>query len=218
MPLLGMSVMPMVENMSINESASTHSMPGLPIRTITAYTGSATGNDAVYTEAVRRLAVVLAQRGIGVVYGGGKVGLMGILADSALHVGGTVHGVMPQSLVEGEIAHAGLTTLDVVGDMHQRKNRMAELGDAFVALPGGAGTLEELFETWTWQHLGLHSKPVALYNVNGFWDPLLDLLDHMVEEGFLRENLRHSLIVESEPELLLEALSTWQPLEPKWAS
>ncbi|WP_238654182.1 LOG family protein [Rothia uropygialis] len=204
--------------MSIDESASTHPMPALPIRTITAYTGSATGNDAVYTEAVRRLAVAFAQRGIGVVYGGGKVGLMGILADSALHSGGTVHGVMPQSLVEGEIAHPGLTTLDVVGDMHQRKNRMAELGDAFVALPGGAGTLEELFETWTWQHLGLHSKPVALYNVNGFWNPLIELLDHMVEEGFLRENLRHSLIVESEPELLLEALSTWQPLKPKWAS
>ena len=206
--------------MTVDDPAPLPSLPPMPprqVRTITAYTGSAVGSDAVYSEAVRRVAVAIAQRGIDIVYGGGKVGLMGVLADSALHAGGTVRGVIPQSLVEGEIGHPGLSSLDVVDDMHQRKNAMAEDGDAFVALPGGAGTLEELFETWTWQQLGLHSKPVALYNVNGFWNPLLDLLDHMVEEGFLSEKLRHSLVIESEPEPLLEALTRWQPPEPKWA-
>lgn len=207
----------MVEGMTPEDPFPHVPAPSRPVRAVTAYTGSALGNDAVYTEAVRRLAVKFAQQGIEVVYGGGKVGLMGVLADSALLAGGSVHGIMPQSLVGSEIAHPDLTTLDVVGDMHQRKNRMAELGDAFVALPGGAGTLEELFETWTWQHLGLHSKPVALYNVNNFWGPLLGLVDHMVDEGFLRESLRHSLIVESEPEPLLESLSAWQPLKPKWS-
>ncbi|WP_269928198.1 TIGR00730 family Rossman fold protein [Kocuria massiliensis] len=187
-----------------------------PLRRVTAYTGSAAGVDPVYSEAVRRLGVALAGRGVGVVYGGGKVGLMGILADSVMAVGGKVSGVMPRALADAEIAHEGLTDLEIVQDMHQRKNRMAELGDAFIALPGGAGTLEELFETWTWQHLGLHAKPVALYNVKGFWNPLLDLLDHMVEEGFLRQELRDSLIVESEPAPLLEALAQWHPATPKW--
>lgn len=190
--------------------------PSRSLRSVTAYTGSATGFDPVYSEAVRRLGVAFAQRGIGLVYGGGKVGLMGVLADAVMTGGGTVTGVMPRALVDAEIAHDGLSDLEIVQDMHQRKHRMAEVGDAFVALPGGAGTLEELFESWTWQHLGLHTKPVALYNVNGFWNPLLDLLDHMVEEGFLRPELRESLVVESEPAPLLEALIGWNPTTPKW--
>lgn len=201
--------------------SSDHTFPSVPaasnpLRRVTAYTGSAAGVDPVYSEAVRRLGVTLAGRGVGVVYGGGKVGLMGILADSVMGVGGHVTGAMPQALADAEIAHDGLTDLEIVQDMHQRKNRMADLGDAFIALPGGAGTMEELFETWTWQHLGLHSKPVALYNVKGFWNPLVDLLDHMVDEGFLRQELRDSLIVESEPGPLLEALAAWRPAAPKW--
>ncbi|RUQ22675.1 TIGR00730 family Rossman fold protein [Kocuria sp. HSID16901] len=190
--------------------------PSRSLRYVTAYTGSATGFDPVYSEAVRRLGVAFAQRGIGLVYGGGKVGLMGVLADAVMTGGGTVTGVMPRALADAEIAHDGLSDLEIVQDMHQRKHRMAEVGDAFIALPGGAGTLEELFESWTWQHLGLHTKPVALYNVNGFWNPLLDLLDHMVEEGFLRPELCESLVVESEPAPLLEALIGWNPTTPKW--
>lgn len=188
------------------------------LKQVTVFTGSAAGDAPVFAEATAEVARALAQAGIGVVYGGGHVGLMGVLADATLAAGGRVHGVMPQALVDGEIAHSGLTALDVVPDMHARKNRMAELGDAFVSLPGGVGTLEELFEVWTWQHLGVHDKPVALYDVEGYWQPLLQALDSMTERGFLSQRYRSSLIVVDTPEALLAELSAWTPQAPKWAT
>lgn len=185
-------------------------------RWITVFTGSASGADAVYADAVAELAKTFAAESVGIVYGGGKVGLMGHVADTLLAAEGEAIGVMPQALVDGEIAHTGLTRLEVVADMHQRKLRMAELGEAFVALPGGAGTLEEFFEAWTWQQLGLHAKPVALYDIGGFWQPLLTMVEQMVHQGFLSAQYRESLIVARTPRDLLEAWSAWQPPTPKW--
>ncbi|HEX5334068.1 MAG TPA: TIGR00730 family Rossman fold protein [Cellulomonas sp.] len=188
-----------------------------PLGRVTVFTGSAKGDSAVFAAKVAKLAGAFAAAGIGLVYGGGKVGLMGVLADSAIAAGGEVLGVMPQALVDGEIAHDGLTRLDVVPDMHVRKLRMAELGDAFVALPGGAGTLEELFEAWTWQQLGIHTKPVALYDIDGYWQPLLRALDTMTERGFLSEHFRSTLIVRDDPDDLLTALTEWTPPAAKWS-
>lgn len=183
---------------------------------VTVFTGSAVGASPSYTSAAENFAQTVVQAGSGIVYGGGKVGLMGVVADSALAAGGEVIGVIPESLVAGEIGHTGLSKLEVVPDMHTRKTRMAELADGFVALPGGAGTLEELFEIWTWQQLGIHTKPVGLYNVDGFWGPLLDMLDHMTAQGFISTRFRERLIVEDEPTALLEAMRAWRPQAPKW--
>jgi uncharacterized protein (TIGR00730 family) len=149
----------------------------------------------------------MAARRIGLVYGGAAVGLMGVLADSVLGAGGRVIGVIPRHLVAREIAHAGLSDLRVVNSMHERKALMAELGDAFVALPGGAGTLDELFEAWTWALLGLHAKPVALLNVGGYFDLLISHLARMVDEGFLRGELARTLLIENEPVALLNTLA-----------
>lgn len=176
------------------------------MRRLTVFTGSSHGNASVFTHETRTLGRSLAEQGIGVVYGGGNVGLMGVLADAVLEAGGMVHGVMPQALVEREVAHPGLTQLEVVTDMHQRKRRMAELSDGFIALPGGAGTLEELFEVWTWQHLRIHDKPVGVLDVGGFWQPLQAMVDHLVESGFLTEARRDALIVESEVDDLITRL------------
>ncbi len=177
---------------------------------LTVFTGSATGADLDYQQEVRRLGRVLAEEGIGVVYGGGRVGLMGHIADAALEAGGEVRGVIPQVLVEREVAHPGLTHLDVVADMHERKKAMADHGDAFIALPGGMGTLEEFFEAWTWQYLNIHTKPVGLYNVKGFWDPLLAMVDHMVAEGFMAEWRRDALVISDEPQELIARLRAWE--------
>lgn len=185
--------------------------------TVAVFTGSASGSDPGFSRAAGAFVRTAAAGGVSIVYGGGKVGLMGVVADAALAAGGAVHGVIPQALVDGEIAHAELTQLEVVPDMHTRKNRMAELADGFVALPGGAGTLEELFEVWTWQQLGLHAKPVALYDVDGFWQPLLAVLDRMVATDFLSPRFRDSLIVGDDPADLLEQMARWQPQAPKWA-
>ena len=187
-----------------------------PIRTVAVFTGSSRGHDPAYAGAAAELGTRLAGEGIGLVYGGGDVGLMGVVADAAMRAGGEVVGVIPQSLVEGEIAHHGITRLEVVDTMHVRKQRMAELADAFTALPGGVGTLEEFFEVWTWQQLGLHTKPVALYNTRGFWDGLLAAVDTMVDAGFLSSDRRDSLIVADEPDALLDALRSWSPPTPKW--
>lgn len=176
---------------------------------LTVFTGSATGADLGYQREVRRLGTQLAHEGIGVVFGGGRVGLMGHIADAALEAGGEAHGVIPDVLVEREAAHPGLTRLDVVADMHERKRRMAEHGDAFIALPGGMGTLEEFFEAWTWQYLNIHHKPVGLYNIGGFWDPLLAMVDHMVAEGFMAEWRRDALVISDEPQELIAALRAW---------
>jgi uncharacterized protein (TIGR00730 family) len=184
---------------------------------VAVFTGSALGNSSKFAQAADVFARAVATAGISIVYGGGEVGLMGVVADSALAAGGKVHGVIPQNLVDGEIGHAGLTQLDVVADMHTRKSRMAELADGFVALPGGAGTLEELFEVWTWQQLGLHTKPIALYDVGGFWQPFLAMVDEMVASGFISSRFRESLIVSEEPVALLAEMAHWRPQAPKWA-
>jgi uncharacterized protein (TIGR00730 family) len=157
-------------------------------------------------------------RGLGLVYGGGHVGLMGVLADSVLRLGGEVIGVIPRSLVERELAHAGLTELRVVGTMHQRKAAMADLADSFAALPGGFGTADELFEILTWTQLGLHGKPVGLLNTAGFFDPLLAWLDHTVGEGFVKAQHRQLLLAAAGPEELLDRLQAAPAAatEPKW--
>jgi uncharacterized protein (TIGR00730 family) len=184
--------------------------------TLTIFAGSASGADPAYVRGAADLGADLARRGIGIVYGGGRVGLMGVLADAALAAGGTVTGVIPAALVEAELAHDGLTRLDVVPDMAARKARMAELADAFVALPGGVGTLEEFFEAWSWQQLSLHAKPVALFNVAGFWDPLLAAIASAAQAGFLAVAFLDHLIVADTPGDLVQSCATWQPPDRKW--
>ena len=178
---------------------------------ICVYAGSNPGADPAYAEATAELARLLADREIGVVYGGARVGLMGILADTALTAGGEVIGVMPQALIDREIGHTGLTELHLVASMHERKALMAELSDGFVALPGGAGTLEELIEVYTWSQLGIHDKPMGVLNVNGYYDGLAALLDHAVQEGFLRREHRAAMHAEPTPEALLERFAGWRP-------
>jgi hypothetical protein len=163
---------------------------------------------------------VLARRGLGLVYGGGRVGLMGAVADGALAEGGEAIGVIPQELVERELAHTGLTDLHVVASLHERKARMADLADAFVALPGGFGTLDELMEQLTWSQLGLHAKPVGLLDVEGYWRPLIELARHSTEEGFVRESDLAAIVVGEDPELVLDQLErlTKAPARrAKWA-
>ncbi|AHH97666.1 TIGR00730 family Rossman fold protein [Kutzneria albida] len=183
---------------------------------VAVFVGSSTGNSPTYAQAAEDLGTLLATEGLGLVYGGARVGLMGVVADAALAAGGEVHGVIPQSLVDLEVGHSGLTRLEVVGSMHERKAAMAEAADAFVALPGGAGTLEELFEVWTWQQLGLHGKPVALLDVAGFWQPLVKAVDHMVDTGFIRAGFREALLVVDEVTELLPALRDWHAPDRKW--
>jgi uncharacterized protein (TIGR00730 family) len=182
------------------------------------FCGASPGARAEYAQATTELAGLLAANGIGVVYGGGGVGLMGVLADAALAKGGEIIGVIPRALVDREIAHRDVTEMRVVGSMHERKALMAELADAFVALPGGIGTLEELFEVYTWAQLGLHRKPCALLNVEGYYDGVADFLSHAVRERFLRQETREMLLVESEPSELIERLQSFQPdsVLPKW--
>src|SRR4051794_11755766 len=182
-----------------------------PVERVCVYAGSNPGRDPAYAEAAGRLGRLLAERGIGLVYGGGKVGLMGAVADAALAAGGEVVGVMPQELIDREIGHPGLTGMHIVSSMHERKAMMAELSNGFIALPGGAGTLEELIEMFTWLQLGLHRKPIGVLNVGGYYDGLAALFDHAVDEGFVREAHRASLHVERSPEALLERFAAWEP-------
>jgi uncharacterized protein (TIGR00730 family) len=175
-------------------------------RRVCVYAGSSPGARPQYADAARALARVLCARQRGIVFGGGRVGLMGALADEALARGGEVIGVIPRYLVEREVAHRSLTELHVVTTMHERKAMMAELADAFVALPGGIGTLEELVEMLTWAQLGLHAKPIGIVNVDGYYDNLLAFLDHAVGEGFLTPANRELLTVRSDPEALLDEL------------
>jgi uncharacterized protein (TIGR00730 family) len=177
------------------------------LQRVCVFCGSKHGRQTGYTMAARKTGRVLAERGIGVVYGGGDVGLMGEVADAALEAGGEVTGVIPSFMVGQEVAHAGLTRLDVVDSMHERKARMAELADAFVALPGGWGTLEELFEVVTWAQLGLHAKPVGLLDVGGFFDDLLQFLDRAVAEGFVTEAHRGLLVADDDIERLLDTMA-----------
>ncbi len=158
----------------------------MTIRRLCVFCGSSAGREPGHRRLAEALARALAERGIGIVYGGARVGLMGALADAALAAGGEVIGVIPRALIEREIGHTGLTELRIVESMHERKALMAELADGFVALPGGVGTLEELFEVWTWAQLGLHAKPCALLDTDGFYAPLVAFLDHQVDAGFVR--------------------------------
>jgi uncharacterized protein (TIGR00730 family) len=175
------------------------------VRAVCVYCGSSFGTDPAYLEATRQLAQALAARQLTVVYGGASVGLMGALADATLDAGGAVIGVIPQQLVDREIAHPRLTDLHVVGTMHERKALMAELSDGFVALPGGIGTLEELIEMYTWAQLGLHAKPLAVLNTNGYYDHLQAFLDHAVAQGFLTPARREAMTVAADASALLAA-------------
>jgi uncharacterized protein (TIGR00730 family) len=182
------------------------------------FCGSSKGGPSIYAEAARRFGRELAARGLGLVYGGGHVGLMGILADAVLQAGGPVIGVIPRSMVERELAHRQLTELHVVETMHQRKALMADRSDGFAALPGGFGTADELFEILTWAQLGLHAKPIGLLNIAGFFDPLLAWIEHCVGQGFLRPEHRELLQVATDAEGLFEMLLRCKsaPQIPKW--
>ena len=184
---------------------------------ICVYAGSSVGARAEYRASAAELGGLLAEEGIGLVTGGGNIGLMKVVADAALAKGGEVIGVITEQLHGHDLGHSGLTSLRVVPSMHERKAAMAELSDAFIALPGGIGTLEEMFEAWTWAQLGIHPKPVALLNAAGFYDTLVAFLDHTVDERFLKPVHRATLVVESDPRVLLEKLrANPVPYVPKW--
>ena len=175
------------------------------------FCGANPGHDPRYLEAAAALGRCIAQAGLGLVYGGASIGLMGAVADAALVEGGEVIGVIPQTLVEREVAHHGLADLRVVTSMHERKALMAELSDGFIALPGGVGTLEELFEVWTWSHLGLHRKPCGLLDVAGFYSGLGRFIDHVQHEGFLREGVRDMLLMADDPVRMIAAMRAYVP-------
>jgi len=187
------------------------------LRAVAVFCGSRLGHRPEYRDAAAAFARAAARRGIVLVYGGGDVGLMGALAEAALAAGGGIVGVIPRFLLEREVGHRGLSRLEVVESMHERKARMAALADAFVALPGGLGTLEELFEVWTWNLLGLHAKPCGLLDTAGFFSPLVGFLDRTVAEGFVSAEHRGILVVESDAEALLDRLATApEPPPAKW--
>lgn len=175
------------------------------------FCGSSSGRQPVYRQAAVDLGAACARRGLGLVYGGGNVGLMGVVADAALAKGGAVIGVIPKALATKEVAHLRLDDLRVVESMHERKQVMADLADGFIALPGGMGTLEELCEILTWAQLGMHAKPCGLLNVAGYFDPFLAFLDHAVREAFLKPKHRELALVEENPERLLDAFATYRP-------
>ena len=189
------------------------------MRRVCVFCGASSGRSPAYADAARELGAELAGRGLGLVYGGGRVGLMGAVADATLAAGGEVVGVIPQELVDRELAHRGVTELRVVGSLHERKALMAELADAFVALPGGFGTLDELLEQLTWSQLGLHTKPVGLLDVAEYWRPLIELARHATDEGFVREADLASIAVAAEAGALLDRLERMTREErprPKW--
>jgi uncharacterized protein (TIGR00730 family) len=170
------------------------------------YCGSASGTLPVFADAARATAEAMVGRGVDLVYGGGRLGLMGLIADHVLDLGGKVYGVIPQALVDIEVAHTRVTELHTVANMHERKAKMTDLADAFLALPGGIGTLDELFEAWSWNALGYHAKPLCLLNVEGFWDGLIGFVDHATECGFLSAQRRAQLLVASSAEEALDLL------------
>jgi uncharacterized protein (TIGR00730 family) len=181
------------------------------MKSLCVYCGSSTGVSPAYADAARTLARAMVDEGIGLVYGGGNIGLMGIIATEVLRLGGNATGVIPQALMEREIGHVDLTELHVVKDMHERKAMMAELADGFVAMPGGIGTLEELFEVFTWSQLGFHDKPIGLLNVDGFYDGLIGFLRHVVEQGFLKAAQAELLVCEASPSALLQRFKSYNP-------
>jgi uncharacterized protein (TIGR00730 family) len=179
------------------------------LRRICVFCGSSAGTRDVYQQAAQTVGRLLCWRGIELVYGGGRVGLMGIVANACLHQGGRVIGVIPQALADKEVAHTGLTDLRIVGSMHERKAMMADLSDAFMCLPGGFGTWEEYFEVLTWSQLGIQRKACGVLNVDGYYDPLLDMADRALSEGFVREGHRDLLLSDTDPERLLDRLSSY---------
>jgi len=181
------------------------------MKSVCVYCGSNSGRQEAYSNAARELAKSLVNRNIRLVYGGGSIGLMGLLADTVVQFGGQAVGVIPEALVRKEVAHNNLTELHVTQSMHERKNLMAELSDGFIALPGGIGTLEELFEIWTWAQLGIHRKPCGLLNVEGYFNSMISFLDHAVLEQFVKQNHRSILIVEQNPEALLNRFADYKP-------
>jgi len=185
------------------------------LQSVCVFCGSSPGLDPAYTEAARSLGRTLAKANIRLVFGGGHVGLMGVVSNAAIEAGGEAIGVIPKFLVERELAHTSLTDLRIVGSMHERKAMMSDLSEGFITLPGGTGTLEEFFEILTWAQLGEHEKPCGLLNVAGYYDSLLTVFDQMVNRGFLSEPNRDLVLVESEPERLLQRLESYQP--PKTA-
>ncbi len=184
------------------------------MRRLCIFCGSSSGTQKFYADSARQLGQRLAARGLGLVFGAGHKGLMGVLADAVLQAGGEAIGVIPHALVEREWAHSGLTDLHIVHTMHERKALMADLADGFAALPGGLGTCEELFEILTWAQLGLHTKPIGLLNIAGFFNPLLAWLDHTVREGFVPAENRQLLLEAADPERLLDLLLHYRPAEP----
>jgi uncharacterized protein (TIGR00730 family) len=181
------------------------------MKRVCVFCGSSMGSKPVYAEAAATLGRMVAERGQGLVYGGGNIGLMGTMATAALAAGGEVVGVIPEALMKFEVGNPGLTKLHVVGSMHERKALMAELSDGFIALPGGIGTMEELFEVWTWGQLGLHPKPLGFLDVAGYYDHLHTFLDHMVTEGFLKDRHRAMVAVDSDPAALLARFEAYVP-------
>lgn len=178
---------------------------------ICVFCGSNAGHNPVYTQAAVELGQLMASRNIGLVYGGGNVGLMGIIADACLEAGGKVTGVIPEFLLAKEVGHTGLTEMIVVKTMHERKQRMADLSEGFIAMPGGFGTLDELCEILTWAQLGLHGFPIGLLNVNHYFQPLVNMFDHMAEERFLHPQNRSMVLLHDRPEELLSLMDVWQP-------
>lgn len=176
------------------------------VKRLAVYCGSAPGRHEAFADATRSTASAMVSRGVDLVYGGGRLGLMGLIADSVLAEGGRVYGVIPAALVDLEVAHTGVTELFHVANMHERKAKMTDLADAFLALPGGIGTLDELFEAWSWNALGYHAKPFCLLNVGGFWDGMIQFMDHATESGFLSESRRKQLLVAATPEEALDLL------------
>jgi uncharacterized protein (TIGR00730 family) len=176
------------------------------VKRLAVYCGSAPGCQPGFADATRATAATMLKNNVDLVYGGGRLGLMGLIADSILAGGGKVYGVIPKALVNLEVAHTGVTELQTVETMHERKAQMTELADAFLALPGGIGTLDELFEAWSWNALGYHAKPFCLLNVDGFWDGMIEFIDHATQSGFLSARRRSQLLVAASPEEALEKL------------
>jgi len=176
------------------------------VKRLAVYCGSASGTDPLFADATRATAAAMVNRGVDLVYGGGRLGLMGLIADSVLELGGHVYGVIPDALVDLEVAHTGVSELFHVPNMHERKAKMTDLADAFIALPGGIGTFDELFEAWSWNALGYHAKPFCLLNVAGFWDGMIGFIDHATASGFLSASRRKQLLVATTPEEALELL------------
>lgn len=180
-------------------------------KNICVFCGASEGNRLEYRTAAEQLGKIIAKQNRRLIYGGGNKGLMGIIANAVLAHGGEVIGIIPERLVKAETAHHGITQLEVVDNMHQRKARLAELADGFIAMPGGTGTLEEFFEVWTGMQIGYHEKPVALFDIANFWQPMLSFLKHAVQEGFIRENFYNTLIVSDNAEFVLKQMDDFVP-------